>query len=383
MAMSGRTTYDLITAALAAENIDDGVQALNVKAAPFLAWLLEGGGYKPTSNISHGYVENFQLPNYIAVSTAVNSATAATGITINGLGKALTVGQLLENETSAEVMQISSIPGANSILVNRNYDGAGVGSLAVGGTLRVRAAAGIEGSDHSGAHTGRLGTLKANTVGYFKIELAASGSQLVQKTLGLSTFSEAEAKAMLDLPFQLETEIVRGTLNTTNSLGTSAITRTMKGIRSHLSSVNSSVASSAASFTANPHLYLGNLFQACWVNGASDTETWGIVAGDQFFRDISNLNDTKVSDSQNVEGFKRRVRTYTGPFGSAEVFLSRALLSKELLLIPRERVRPVQFRPWTRQVMGTSGDNVKIQLIGEYSVEVHHEAGIGRYVATS
>lgn len=383
MAMNGRTTYDLITAALAAENINDGVTALTPKAAPFLAWLLEGGGFKPTSNIAHGYVENFRLPNYITVSTAVNSATAATGVTINGLGNALTVGQLLENETSAEVMQVSSIAGANSILLNRNYDGVGVGSLAVGGTLRVRAAAGVEGSDHSGAHTARLGSVKYNTVGYFKIELAASGSQLQQGVLGASAFSDAEANAMLDLPFQLETEIVRGTLNTTNSIGSATITRTMKGIRSHLTSVNSSVASSAASFTANPHLYLGNLFQAVWVNGASDTETWGIVCGDQFYRDISNLNDTKVYDSQQGESFKRRVRMYTGPFGQAEVFLSRALASKELLLVPRERVRPVQFRPWSRQVMGQQGDNVKVQLVGEYSVEVHHQAGIGRYIATS
>jgi hypothetical protein len=382
--MSGRTTYDLITAALASENINDGVQALNVKTAPFLAWLLEGGGYKPSGNITHGYVENFMLPNYITVSTAVNSATAATGITINGLGTALTVGTILENEgATPELMQVTSIPGPNSILVARAYDAGTTGSLVVGGTLRVRVAAGVEGSDHSGEHTARLGTVKYNTVGYFKIPLAASGSQLEQGVLGAHAFADAEANAMRELPFQLETEIVRGKLNGANSLGTTTTTRTMKGIRAHLTSVNSSVASSAASFTANPHLYLGNLFQACWINGASQTETWGIVAGDQFFRDISNLNDTKVYDSQNVEGFKRVVRQYTGPFGAAEVFLSRGLLSKELLLIPRERVRPVQFRPWRRQVMGQQGDNVKVQLVGEYSVEVHHEAGIGRYVATS
>lgn len=383
MAMSGRTTYDLITAALAAENINDGVQALTPKAAPFLAWLTEGRGFKPTNNISHGYIENFRLPNYIVASTAVASATAATAIKVNGLGQALTVGQLLENETSAEVMQVSSILGSDSIVVNRNYDGAGVGSLAAGGQLRVRAAAGIEGSDHSGAHTARLGSAKHNTVGYFKIELAVSGSQLQQGVLGLNAFSDAEANAMLDLPFQLETEIVRGTRNTTNSLGSATITRTMLGIRSQLTSVNSVVASSAASFTANPHLYLGNLFQAAWVNGASETETWGIVCGDQFYRDISNLNDTKVYDSQVGEIFKRRVRMYTGPFGSAEVFLSRGLASKELLLIPKERVVPVQFRPWTRQVMGQQGDNVKVQLVGEYSVEVHHQAAMARYIATS
>lgn len=381
--MPVRTTYDLITAALAAENINDGIRALTPKAAPLLAWLTEGRDFKSTSNIDHGYTENFRLPNYIVASAAINSATAATGVLVNGLGQALTVGQLLENETAAEVMQVTSIPGPNSILVSRNYDGTGIGSLVAGGSLRVRAAAGVEGSDHSGAHTARVGTVKKNTVGYFKIELAASGSQLVQGVLGAHAFSDAEANAMIELPFQLETEIVRGTLNAANSLATATTTRTMKGIRAHLTSVNSTVASSAASFTANPHLYLGNLFQAAWRNGASDTETWGIVCGDQFYRDISNLNDTKVYDTQRVEFFQRRVREYTGPFGSAEVFLSRALRSTELLLVPKERVVPVQYRPWTRQVMGPSGDNVKVQLVGEFCVEVHHESGMARYFASS
>src|SRR5262249_46054699 len=152
----------------------------------------------------------------------------------------------------------------------------------------------------------------------------------------------------------LEAEVLTGVLNNTNSLGTSTATRTMQGLRTMIQSpanglapVNSSVVD--ASFSANPHLYIGDAFQNMFNNGASTTETWGIIADSQYFRDISNMNDTKVVDSSRDEFFKRVIRNYTGPFGTATVFLSRALRTRELLIVPRERVRvlPLQSRNFT------------------------------------
>ena len=114
--------------------------------------------------------------------------------------------------------------------------------------------------------------------------------------------------------------------------------------------------------------------------GASTDETWGIVAGRSFFRDISNMNDTKVQDSNAREMFKRVIREYQGPFGLATVFLSRSLPATELLLVPRERVKvlPLQGRSFAYQEMGLTGDNVKGMVVGEYTVEVHHPSAMAR-----
>lgn len=378
MAFTGNTTHEMITALLSAENVSDMVARITPKAAPLLDWLTEGRGFKPTNNILHEYVQSYRLPNAIVNSTAIASATAVTAFQVNGLGEAITVGTLLENDTSYEVMQVTSIVGPNSIACSRNFDGVATSSLAAGGTLTVRAMASPEGSDHSGAMTHRLGVRTGNTVGYFRIELAASGSQLRQAVLGGENFSQAESNALIDLPKQLEVEIVRGRLNSANSLASTSTSRTLKGIKASLTSVNSYSANFSSSMAANPHLVIGDLWQQIYRNGASETETWAIVAGDTYFRHISNLNDTKVQDSNQSEAFKRVIRTYTGPFGQGEVFLSRALKAEELLLIPRERVVPVVYRPFERQVMGTQGDNIKTQFVGEYSLEVHHESAIGR-----
>lgn len=377
MAFSGLTTHDFRSADLIQESIGRLMTALSPKEAPILDFL--GDSPWQAIDTEHKYIEDYMLPNYITVSTAVNSATAATGITINGLGLALSKGQLLENESTApELMQVSSIAGANSILVNRNYDGAGVGSLVVGGQLYVREAAGITGEDHSGSDVHRLGVKRTNTVGLFRMELAESGTASAIETQGNDRWSGRVTKTMTDLLHQLEKAVTRGKWNTSNSLASTTTTRTMKGLRDHVTSVNSTI--TASSFAANPHKYVGDVWEQMWRNGASETETWGIIAGSTFFRDLSNLNDTKVQDSNQSELFKRVIRTYDGPFGRAQLFLSRVLPQTELLIFPRERVRVVQLqgRSFRFDEMAKAGDNRKGLAVGEYTLEVHHESGMAR-----
>jgi hypothetical protein len=114
--------------------------------------------------------------------------------------------------------------------------------------------------------------------------------------------------------------------------------------------------------------------------GAATSEDWGIVAGKTAFREISNMNDTKVQDSNRSELFKRVVREYEGPFGQALVFLSRNIGASEMLLVPRQRVKvvPLQGRSFSYVEMGKTGDNTKGMVVGEYTVEVHHAAAMGR-----
>jgi hypothetical protein len=380
MAFSGLSTNKAFTANTQGEDISRIISTLAPYEAPFLDWLGDPSGYVATSP-KHEYIEDFLRPRYIIVSTAVNSVATATGVTINGLGLALTVGTLLENESACpEVMQITSIPGANSILCSRNYDGAAgaVGSLAVGGSLFVRWPAAEEGHEHSGMHTARLGNRKANTVGYFSIEIAASGTAIAVPALGGDGYEEARAKVFREIPGILEAEVVRGVLNAANSLGTSTVTRTMLGLRGQVTAINSAIA--ASSFAANPHLYLGDIWEQCYQAGASVSETWGIIAGRTFFRNISDMNDTKVQDTNASELFKRIVRVYEGPFGQSTVFLSRSLAATELILVPRERIRvlPLQGRNFVYQEMGKSGDNRKGMVVGEYTVELHHADAVAR-----
>lgn len=382
MAFSGLSTNRMFTPNLVGEDVSEIIRTLAPYEAPFLDWLGDSERFAVTSP-KHEYIEDFLRPRYIIASTAIASATANTAFQVNGLGEALTVGTILENESAApELMQVVSIvSGGNSIVVSRNYDGAAGGSLAAGGQLFVRWPTAEEGHDHAGLHTARLGNRKANTVGYFNVEIAATGTEMATSTLGGDSYENARAKVFREIPGLLESEVLRGVLNGSNSLGTTTVTtggRTMLGIRKQLTSVASTV--TATSFEANPHKYIGNVWESAWQNGAGTDETWAIVSGRTFFRNISDMNDTKVQDSNEKEKFKRVIRQYQGPFGNCTVFLSRALPATELLIVPRERINviPMQGRNFTYMEMGRTGDNTKGMVVGEYTLELFHQAAMAR-----
>ena len=392
MAFSGLSTNKYFTPNLMGEDVSEIIRTLAPFEAPFLDWLGDPSGF--ASNTKHEFIEDFMSPRTIINSTAVNSATAATGIQVNGLAEALTIGQILEiTGIAPEYLQVTSIvSGGNSILVNRNFDGSGVGSLAAGGTIRVKAPTAEEGHEHAGLNTTHLGNRRANTVGYFNIEIGATNTSRAVNLYGGDSYEMTRAKRLRELPALLEAEVLTGVWNSVNSLGTSTAAtggRTMQGLRTMIQSpgnnlpVNSSVVD--ASFSANPHLYLGDAFQNIFNNGAATTETWGIIADAQYFRDISNMNDTKVLDSNKSELFQRVIRNYVGPFGHATVFLSRALRTRELFVVPRERVRvlPLQSRNFNYIEMGLTGDNVKGELVGEYTVEGYHTGAMARIRTSS
>ncbi len=380
MAFTGLASNELFTASLLQEDVSRLVRMLSPKETAILDFLGDSDVF--ATNIKHEWVDDHMLPNYVINAGAVNSATAVTAFQINGHGNALSVGTLLENESAApELMQVVSIVGADSIVVSRNYDGGGVGSLAASQNIYVRGYAGIEGADHGGTSVRRVGDRKTNTVGLFRAELAVSDTEeaIQSAVYGASDRSGQVMKTFRNILWNLEQEVVRGKLNSSNSLGTTSQTRTMQGLRTFITSINSTV--TASSFAANPHLYIGNVWQAIYANGGSpQNETWGIVAGATFFRNISDLNDTKVQDSNEKEEFKRVIRRYTGPLGTAEVFLARSLPDTELLLIPRERVKvaPLTGRSFQIRPMAKTGDNEKVLITGEYTAQVHHPNAMAR-----
>lgn len=381
MAFTGLSSNERFTASQIQEDVAAAVAALSPKETAFLDFLGDSSVF--ATNTKHEYWQDYLAPNRIIASTAVNSTTASTSFQINGFGNVLTVGTLLENESVApEVVQVTAIIGPNSITVSRNYGGGGVGSLVAGGEFYVRGYAGSEGLDHGGSSVRRLGTRLSNTVGLFRAEVAMSETDMALELYGNDGFGSTTAKALKQMLWGLENEVVRGVLNSTNSLGTTVSgggeTRTMKGLRGYITTINSTVP--ASSFSTNPHLYIGNVWQNVYDQGGSATDEWAIIAGGTYFRDISNLNDTKVQDSNAVELFKRRIRVYEGPFGSAPVFLGRALSNTELMLVPRNRINvaPLQGRSFKVTPMAKTGDNEKVLLTGEYTVEVHHENAMAR-----
>lgn len=382
MPFTGYSSHASFTAGpLNAEDVSATISLLAPDETPLLDWLGDPDTF--ATNTVHEFLEEELRPNYLTTSTAIASDTAQTGFQVADFGDLLTVGTLLENESaSPEVMQVTSIVGASSVRVSRAFGGGAVGSLAAGQQLFVRGNFALEGDDHSGKDVSRKRRRKTTYVGLFHVPIAISGTQLAISANGGSLGNAGNElvhqstlrirEALRDL----EKEVIRGVRAT--SIGSDTTYRTFNGLRAQIGSINSTV--TAASFNANPHLYIGNVWEEAFRNGASETEDWAIVAGRTYFRDISNMNDSKVQDSNARETFKRVIRNYEGPFGNCTVILSRWMPATSLLLIPKQRVKvlPLQGRAFQIKDIAPTGDAEKRLLIGEYTLEAHHVAAMAQ-----
>lgn len=368
-----------------AEDVSPVIAELSNFETPLLDWL--GDPAVMAKNILHEFLEEELRPNYITTSTAINSATAATGAQLADFGDLLTVGTLLENESVApEIMQVSSVVGQSSVLFTRAFGGGAVGSLAAGQQLFVRGAYQLEGGGGSGDVTRRR-RRRQTYVGFFQVPISVSDTQNVVATLGqmsdvaaiavAGTTNEYDRQKMLriiEAVRDLEKEVIRGIQS--NSIGSRTTYRTFNGLRTLCGSINSTVTNS--SFDANPHKYIGDVWEQAFVNGASETEDWGMLVGRTWFRSISNLNDTKVQDSNASEEFKRKITTYQGPFGRCNVMLSRWMPAQAAIIIPRNRVKvvPLNGRALQHVQYAKTKSAVDGVIEGEYTVEIHHPQAI-------
>lgn len=377
MAFTGVATYD--DAAVLDADVSELLLLLSPRETPLLSRL--PAAMRPAINIKHDWIEQALGPDRIIASTAINSATAATGVTIGfadgtsgGPGNLLQVGMLLEVESTSgdsEIVQISSIAGANSILLTRNVGvvARGVNSLVAGGTLFVIGTAELEGGDTDG-DVSRTRTTRSNYTQIFKKPIKLSGSR--QSVIGLPNITnELDHQTMLrtiELMRDLEKAVIRSVA--VGSIGADDVYRSMNGLRAQITAINSTVV--AASFTADPLLYLNNLMQAAWTAGSRDLDI--LLCGSQWGKDISATNTSKLSVAQSERDVVRQVETIQTDFGMVEKIISPWMPPSAMLGVASRRIMVPNLtgRNFHVEELGKTGDSVKRQVIGEYTVEVHH-----------
>lgn len=328
-------------------------------------------------NVAHQWREDLLGPDVLINSVAINSATASTGIQINGLGNQLQVGMLLEIDAGAqntnEIVQVSSVVGPNSIQVNRNFASRGVSSLAAGGALFVISTAELEGADTSG-DVYRPRTTRVNYCQIFKKPVTITGTaaavSYAPRQPG-NMFDVEAAKRLLEVQRDLEKALIRGQASG-NSIGSGTAYRTFDGLRPVLSSINSTLA--ANSFTADPVLWLSSTWQKAYEAGARDIDL--IVCGTNWKRELSNVNAVKtfLNVSQGETAVQRQVDEIRTDFGTARIIVTPWLHPSALMGLSTRRVFvvPLQGRQFGLERLAKTGDSNKGHVIGEYTIEYHH-----------
>lgn len=352
------------------ENIAPLLLNISPRETPLLDAL--GAPSVVANNVAFQWEEHQLGPDIIIASSAVNSATAATGILINGMGNYLQVGMQLEVEAGApgtnEIVQITSVVGPNSILVSRNFASRGISSLVAGGSLSVVATAELEGADTSGA-VYRPPVRKTNYCQIFKKAIAITGTaQAVSFNPNRGSLFEFEAgKLYAELARDLEKAVIRGAASG-NSIGSATAYRTMDGLRALITGINSTVV--ASSFTADPVGYLTATWQSAYSAGARDIDL--IVCGPQFKQNLSQVNAVKsfIVANQSETTAQRLIDEVRTDFGTAKVIVSPWMPASALMGIAtgRTEVVPLKGRQFGLERLAKTGDSEKGHIIGEYTL---------------
>jgi hypothetical protein len=373
MAFTGKASYSNIT--LVGEDVSDLVQLFAPIETPFLDRL--GTASRPGTNTQHQWTQQTLGPTTLINSTAIASATANTGIQLNQNGARLTVGMTLQitgtDPVTDEMVRVVSVVGASSVLVARNISGTGVDSLAAGGSLYIVGAAAEEGSET----TGDISVPRTRVTNFMQIikrPILISGTDRAvdYNPSNGDEFDWQTQLRTIEAMRDLEKSVFRGIA--TNSIGANDVPRMMNGLIPTITSINSTV--TAASFTADPGGYLGNVWQRAWNNGARDIDL--IVAGDQFKRDISGANLSILRAQMGERSRRQVIDIIETDFGQVGVMLTPWLPSSWAIGVATSRLRvvPLQGRSFQREELAKTGDSWKGHVVGEYTLETHNQNGM-------
>lgn len=369
MPFDGLAVYDQFP--IVGESVSDIIRLLSPTETPLLDRLAAPDN--PATSVLHQWTEEDLGPDFIINSTALNSVAAGTQspVQINGVGNQLQVGMEVELEAGTsvqEVTSISSILGANTIVLLRGVAG-GTNSLAAGGQLFIISTAETEGSDTVGDVTPPR-TRQSNYTQIFKKPIKVSGSMrsvISRPDIG-DEFDHQVVNRAAELLRDLEKATVRGVL-AGNSIGGDDAVRTMKGLRSWITNINSTITPS--SFTATPMFYVNSLLQEAWNAGGTDLNV--LYVGQDWKRDLSSTNEARLQVQQTERGIERLADFIITDFGTLELVLARWLPRKHMMGLATGRifVRPLRGRSFFREEIAKTGDSTKGHVIGEYTVEVH------------
>ncbi|QQS10165.1 MAG: DUF5309 family protein [Phycisphaerales bacterium] len=383
MPFTGKTSYaggtDL------PEIVEDVSDVVSI-VTPFETPLLDHLGDPKRSAMStvHEWIEDTLIPNWDIVnqSSFTPNAQDATSITVTSAAR-FQVGDLVRPGNSAEVMQVTAIAGS-VLTVVRRYGSTPASTLSNSLRLTILGNAGLEGADAATArYTTRL--RRQNYTQIFSATVGVSGTLQAVRAHGVSDELDFQKQERLrELLRDLENCVINGTAPASSPQGSATVRRSMNGLTKQIAT--NAFAPGVNGFpqgggTGNNELtepLLNYAMRQVWDQSAGRIDT--IVVGGAQKRRINDFIGANVREFPASETrFKSMVSLYESDFGVCRVVLSRWVPADTLLLLDSSRVQvmPLQGRSFQYRALGSTGDSISGQVVGEYTLEFRNENAHG------
>lgn len=378
MAFTGKATYGAgVDLPELVEDVSDIIGIVSPYETPLLDHL--GDPKRSAQSTVHEWIEDELLANADAINqtTFSPSPTAATTITVDN-GSRFRVGDLVQPAGSGEVMFVASITG-NNLSVGRGYGGTTPATLANNMVLNILGNAALEGDEAPDARfTSR--SRRRNYTQILTSTVEVSGSMQASRQYGIDDEVDYQKQErMRELLRDLENCVINGVAPAANQVGSSTTRRSMNGIIPLLTSNDFAPGAGGlpdgggAGDDELTEELLNAALRAVWEQSSGDVDT--IVVNGAQKRKINEFASASRQYLPEDTSFRDMISVYESDFGVCRVVMSRWVPTDTVLLLDSSRleVMPLQGRSFHFKPLAASGDSVRGQVIGEYTLELRNE----------
>jgi hypothetical protein len=380
MAFTGKATYSAgATLPEIAEDVSDIIGIVSPYETPLLDHL--GDGRRVATSTVHEWLEDSLLPNTDVVEHGTDPDAAQTfGVAHPNRFK---VADLIQAEGSDEVMLVTAVnTGAGTITTVRGYGASSAESLVDGTTLHILGNPALEGGDRPATQfTNRV--RRSNYSQIFTSAVEVSGTQQAVGNIGIADELDYQKQERLrELIRDLENCVINGVAHDTTPQGDASVRRTMRGIRSFISSnvFEPGVDGFPDDGSSGDDLtepMINTAMRLIWQQSSGHIDTI-VVNGLQKRRINSFIASSRGYDEQSTR-FRDLVSVYESDFGICRVVLSRWVPADMALLLDSSRVDvlPLAGRSFQYKPLASDGDRQVGQVVGEYTLEMRNEMAHG------
>lgn len=372
MAFTGKPTYGAFTVEIT-KDVSPIISLLSRRMTPFLDFI---GDPTRSANVAvgsteHNWHEDELTPQFtMTTSSAINSATAATGIQVDGWGDKVQEGDILRLggfDTTEEHLLVTSAVGSDSILVDRAFGGTTNYSLAAGGTLGFVGNAKLEGDDRK-PDISRVRVAKTNWVQYYAKPIEVSGTmEAVNKEGGIGSEYNYQGVDRIETALRdLETSALLG--SSIETIGDGSTRRTMKGMWRWITETHTAVTLTQS--------FIDNAILAGYLKGASEYDY--IVCGPRVKLGFDRLPGAAVVQSRAEQTVGTQVTLYQSGLSETplRVINTRQMDARGFIIGRSDDVGilPLQNRSFQLKNYAETKDSRQGELIGEYTLEMRRAA---------
>jgi|CXWL01.1.fsa_nt_gi hypothetical protein len=377
MPFTGKPTYGAGTDL--PELIEDVSDVIGI-VSPYETALLDhlGDSKRPAASTMHEWIEDSLLPNTDSINQTVFTPDGlnATAITVFN-GSRFQVGDLVRPDGSFEVMQVTAI-ATNVLTVVRGYGNTTKITLTNGKKLYILGNAALEGADAAAVRfTNRV--RKQNYTQIFTATVEISGSMQAARSYGIQDELDYQKQERLrELLRDLENCVINGTAPASTPQGGSSVRRSMNGITKLIATnvytpgVNGFPSGGGAGTDLNETV-LNAALRNTWEQSSGQIDT--IVVGGFQKRKINGFASTLRAYQPEDVNYRDLVGVYESDFGVCRVIMSRWVPTDTVILLDSSRVdvMALRGRSFGYKALGSIGDAVHGQVVGEYTLEFRNE----------